>query len=64
MVLNFTCFEMIFQVRIPDLLQGNQFAKVLGDHAKTGRATVLRVGLFVEGEGGFQMNRIESLKQI
>ncbi len=39
---------------IPDLLQGNQFAIVLGDNPKACRPTVLGVGLVVERESGFQ----------
>lgn len=54
MVLNFTCFELIFHVKILDFLRGNQFAIVLGNHPKTRRNTVFGVGLFVEGKHIFK----------
>ena len=55
----------LFQVRLfvflgcrggifPDFLQGDQFAVMFGNDAQAGGTAVFRVGLFVEGESGFQ----------
>ncbi len=45
-------------------LQGDQFAVVFGNDAQAGGATVFGIGLFVEGESGFQKflnNRLNSI---
>tara|TARA_R110002111_G_C5698613_1_gene345534 strand:+ start:34 stop:453 length:420 start_codon:yes stop_codon:yes gene_type:complete len=43
----------------PYLLQGDQFAVVLGNDAQAGRATIFGIWLFIERESGFQLCNIK-----